>query len=312
MTRRKWPGFTRGDSPFRAAAFRRALWAEAHQARRLPRTAPPVTGRLRFPPYPAAAAPAPRPGRRPRARSADRREDVTAAGTERRALSRLAPPAQRGLTARARPEARPQARTANLRNSTRAPNGWGLTYSDAGVFGRSPWRALRSALVTDGYPVNGVGRKVAASPAAVNADADMVSSVTAANISPTIAMTPQVTRADHPTMADRTNTVRHGLLWRGCSFAVDSFASPGSRCSDTVVIASPPSPKLHTVEITVCIYQSERPRAAVAEPKVSTHIGASPRLRPPEVRDDKGHYLRVRDRRLCGSLLNPPEPSTDK
>jgi hypothetical protein len=57
-----------GLSPLRAAAFRRALWAEAHQARRLPRTVPPVTGRLRFPPYPAAAPPAPRPGRRPRAR----------------------------------------------------------------------------------------------------------------------------------------------------------------------------------------------------------------------------------------------------
>jgi len=34
--------------------------------------------------------------------------------------------------------------------------------------------------------------------------------------------------------------------------------------------------------------------------------GASPR--PPEVRDEKGHHLRERDRRLCGSLLNPPNP----
>jgi hypothetical protein len=33
---------------------------------------------------------------------------------------------------------------------------------------------------------------------------------------------------------------------------------------------------------------------------------ASPR--PPEVRDEKGHHLRERDRRLCGSLLNPPKP----
>jgi hypothetical protein len=31
-------------------------------------------------------------------------------------------------------------------------------------------------------------------------------------------------------------------------------------------------------------------------------------LRPPEVRDEKGHHLRARDRRLCGSLLNPPNP----
>ena len=31
-------------------------------------------------------------------------------------------------------------------------------------------------------------------------------------------------------------------------------------------------------------------------------------LRPPEVRDEKGHHLRERDRRLCGSLLNPPNP----
>ena len=32
------------------------------------------------------------------------------------------------------------------------------------------------------------------------------------------------------------------------------------------------------------------------------------RLRPPEVRDEKGHHLRERDPRLCGSLLNPPDP----
>ena len=31
-------------------------------------------------------------------------------------------------------------------------------------------------------------------------------------------------------------------------------------------------------------------------------------LRPPEVRDEKGHHLRERDPRLCGSLLNPPDP----
>ena len=36
--------------------------------------------------------------------------------------------------------------------------------------------------------------------------------------------------------------------------------------------------------------------------------GPSRGLRPPEVRDEKGHHLRERDRRLCGSLLNPPNP----
>ena len=145
-------------------------------------------------------------------------------------------------------------------------------------------RDLGSLLRMTGYPVNGVGRKVAASPAAANADADTVSSVTAANISPAVARTPKVTRADHPAIADRTNTSRHSPLWRGCSSAVDSCASPGSRCSDTVVIASPPSRKLHTVEITICIHQPERPRAALVGLKISTQIGASPRL--PVVVDD--------------------------
>jgi hypothetical protein len=50
VTRRKRPGFNLGSRRCGAAAFRRALRAEAHQARRLPRTAPQVTGRLRSPP----------------------------------------------------------------------------------------------------------------------------------------------------------------------------------------------------------------------------------------------------------------------
>src|SRR2546429_9063906 len=44
-------------------------------------------------PLPPPPPPAPRPGRHPRARRADRREDATATGPERRALSGLAPPA---------------------------------------------------------------------------------------------------------------------------------------------------------------------------------------------------------------------------
>ena len=50
-----------------------------------------------------SCAPAPRPGRQRRGRCAGRRENVTADGPERRALSGSALPA--GLTARARPEA---------------------------------------------------------------------------------------------------------------------------------------------------------------------------------------------------------------
>jgi hypothetical protein len=62
-------------------------------ARRLPRTASPVTGRCgpRRIPLPRPAAP--RPGRQRRAEHASRRENVTASGPERRALSGLAPPA---------------------------------------------------------------------------------------------------------------------------------------------------------------------------------------------------------------------------
>ena len=122
----------------RGGSFSPRPSAASPTARRLPRTAAPVTGRLRSPPYPAAAPAAPRPGPQRRARCADRREDVTATGADRRALSGLAPPtstvlripqagraygalltleplpAQAGLTARARPKARPEAHAANL------------------------------------------------------------------------------------------------------------------------------------------------------------------------------------------------------
>jgi hypothetical protein len=45
VTRRKRPGFNLGTRRRGAAAIRRTLWTEAHQARRLPCTAPQVTGR---------------------------------------------------------------------------------------------------------------------------------------------------------------------------------------------------------------------------------------------------------------------------
>jgi hypothetical protein len=62
-------------------------------ARRLPRTAAPVTGRLRSPPYPAAA-PASTTARPMTSRRVRRSpENATATGPERRALSGLAPPA---------------------------------------------------------------------------------------------------------------------------------------------------------------------------------------------------------------------------
>jgi hypothetical protein len=95
VTRRRRPGFNLGSHRYGAAAFRRALWAEAHQARRLPRTAPQVTGRCGPRRIPLPRPLAPRPGREPRAGCADRRESVTDPGPERRALSGSAPPASR-------------------------------------------------------------------------------------------------------------------------------------------------------------------------------------------------------------------------
>ena len=91
VTRRRRPGFTRVP-PLRGGSFRRVLRTQALRRGELPRTAPPVTGCLRSPPYPLPRPPAPRPGRQHRAKCADRRKDVIATGPERRALSGLAPP----------------------------------------------------------------------------------------------------------------------------------------------------------------------------------------------------------------------------
>jgi hypothetical protein len=71
------------------------------------------------------------------------------------------------------------------------------------------------------------GRKAAASPAATNADTDMVSSVSAANISPAVAMNAVVAMAGHPRMAGRRNTAGHGRLRRGS--ALDCPAMPAGR-----------------------------------------------------------------------------------
>jgi hypothetical protein len=77
MTRRRRPGFTR-VSPLCGRQLSPRPSDASPTARRLPRTAPPVTGRLRSRPYPAAApaSTTTRPGRYPHARRADRREDV--------------------------------------------------------------------------------------------------------------------------------------------------------------------------------------------------------------------------------------------
>jgi len=54
-TRRRQLGFTLGVSQLRGGSFRRVLRTQALRRGELPRTAAPVTGRLRSPPYPAAA-----------------------------------------------------------------------------------------------------------------------------------------------------------------------------------------------------------------------------------------------------------------
>jgi hypothetical protein len=92
VTRRRRLRFTRGlavaGRQLFAASFGRKPYGAAAAAHGTP-----VTRRLRFPPYPAAAPTAPRPNRHPRARCADRRENVTVTGAERRALSGSASPA---------------------------------------------------------------------------------------------------------------------------------------------------------------------------------------------------------------------------
>ncbi len=71
-----------------AASFGRKPYGAATAAHGTP-----VTGRLRSPPYPAAAPASTTTSGQSRTRCADRREDVTATGPERRALSGLASPA---------------------------------------------------------------------------------------------------------------------------------------------------------------------------------------------------------------------------
>jgi hypothetical protein len=138
VTRRRRPGFARGLAVAGRQLSPRPSDASP-TARRLPRAAPPVTGRLRSPPYPAAAlasttaravsiAPdAPVAGRmsQPPGRNAahcpgwplqpQRCSASRCAGRAYGApltLETSASPA--GLTARARPEARPEACAANL------------------------------------------------------------------------------------------------------------------------------------------------------------------------------------------------------
>ena len=92
VTRRRRPGFTRGSRRCGAAAFAASFGRRPYGAAAAAHGTP-VTGRLRSPPYPAAA-PASTTARPSASRQVRRsREDVTATGAERRALSGLAPPA---------------------------------------------------------------------------------------------------------------------------------------------------------------------------------------------------------------------------
>jgi hypothetical protein len=94
VTRRRRPG-----SPGGLAVAGRQLSPRPSDAsptaRRLPRAATPVTDRCGPRRTPLPRPPAPRPGRQHRAGCADRREDVTITGPERRALSGSAPPASK-------------------------------------------------------------------------------------------------------------------------------------------------------------------------------------------------------------------------
>ena len=96
--------------------------------------------------------------------------------------------------------------------------------------------------------------KVAANPAAANADADEVSSVTDANISLTIAMNQAVTMAGHPKMADRRILSAAAPLWRGCSSPSAAVRRPDPYAVTRQSYASPPSRTLHAAEITVLTY----------------------------------------------------------
>jgi len=137
VTRRRWPGFTRGLavagrqlSPRPSDASPADAAAAAHGA--------PVAGRLRSPPYPAAAPASTTARPSVSCQCAVTREDVTSTGRDAAhcpgwplqpqrcfasrcagracgaplTLETSASPA--GLTARARPEARPSKRAANL------------------------------------------------------------------------------------------------------------------------------------------------------------------------------------------------------
>jgi hypothetical protein len=139
VPRRRRPGFIRGlavtGRQLFAASFGRKPYGAAAAAHGTPGDRA-ACGPRRIPlPRP----PAPRPSHQRRGECASSRENVTVTGTERRALSRLAPPASTvlriplrgtrlrravdpgasasptGLTARARPQARPERRAARPR-----------------------------------------------------------------------------------------------------------------------------------------------------------------------------------------------------
>jgi hypothetical protein len=133
-----------GVSPLPGGSFRRVLRTQALRRGELPRTAPPLTGRLRSPPYPAAAPASTtarpsasrqvrqspgecpqRPGRNAAhcpGRSLQPQRCFASRCAGRACGAPLTPETSAspaGLTARARPEARPVWRAANLRRSIR-------------------------------------------------------------------------------------------------------------------------------------------------------------------------------------------------
>jgi hypothetical protein len=99
VTRRRQPGFTRGLAVAGRQLSPRPSDASP-TARRLPRSAAPVTGRCGARRIQLPRPPAPRPGRHPRAECAGSREGVTATGPEHRALSGPGPKRARRTSAR--------------------------------------------------------------------------------------------------------------------------------------------------------------------------------------------------------------------
>jgi hypothetical protein len=133
VTRRRRVGFNQGSRRCGAAAFRRALWAEAHQARRLPRTAPPVTGRCGPRRIPLPHPPAPRPGRQHSRRVRQSPGSVTATGAGTPRIVRAGPSSVKGTrrSFQTAPQKRSSGPTLERRRPTSGPDGEGQAEGQA-------------------------------------------------------------------------------------------------------------------------------------------------------------------------------------